>query len=147
MVSRASALGLACLVASGCGLFRVDPQLDAELRMPDEITVDQAFDLVVDLKNPHEKAVTLDSIDVDSALIKDFQVVKITPTPTDTMRIPVVDQRSWSFGKAVPSQGALQVSFTLRPLKAGHYTGNVEVCNPNQDCTSLYADIAVRAKP
>jgi hypothetical protein len=83
-------------------------------------------------------------VDVDVTFLSGFQVVKIEPSPTDTFRIPVIDQRSWSFGRPVPSKGTTRVSFTLRPLKPGHYTGNVEVCNPNQDCTGAYADVAVR---
>jgi hypothetical protein len=40
--------------------------------------------------------------------------------------------------------GATQrVTFQLKPLNAGRFSGNVGACNPGQDCASTFADLVV----
>lgn len=126
-------------------VLRKRPQLGATLELPPTARAGQTISLVARLDNPHDRPVTLDSIDIAESFLEGFQVLRVEPKPTDTTRVPIVNQRSWSFGQAVPAGGTMAVTFTLRCLRAGHFTGTVDACNPSQDCTSLYGDVDVQA--
>jgi hypothetical protein len=68
----------------------------------------------------------------------------VKPEPDDTSDIPFLDQRSWAFGRSIAAGERLEVTFSLRPIEPGHFTGDVDVCNPNQDFSTVYADVVVR---
>ena len=104
----------------------------------------ETIEMVVKTSNPHPRPVILDSIDIDSAFLRGFQVLAVVPKPSGTDEISILDQRSWSFGQSVPPGEESTVRFTLRSIEPGHFVGNVDVCNPNQDYKSLYADVIVR---
>jgi hypothetical protein len=123
------------------------PTLEAELKVPLEAELNADIAMTITVTNPHPAAVTLDSIDVDNALLAGFQVIAIEPRPLDTIRVPFVDQRSWSFDRAIPPGESLTVNFTLKPVVEGRFSGDVNVCNPNQDFKTLLADIIVRKPP
>jgi uncharacterized protein (DUF58 family) len=125
-------------------LFRALPVLDASLSLPREVALESTVPLVITVTNPHEKSVTLDSIDIADSLLSGFQVVSIEPDPTETYHIPIFDQRSWTFGESVMPGGTLSVTFHLRAVQAGHFSGDIDVCNPNQNCTTLLADVVVK---
>lgn len=94
--------------------------------------------------NPHKRPVILDSIDVSESFLAGFQVVSVDPQPTGTVHIPVFDQRSWSFGISVAPGDTLSATFRLEPVEPGHFSGDIDVCNPNQDFTTLFVDVVVK---
>ncbi len=122
------------------------PTLDATLSAPSEVEMGSTLTLKITTTNSHNKPVTLDSIDIDDAFLKGFQVVKINPAPSGTTHIPFTQQRSWDFGKAVSPRGAFSVTFQLKAVADGHFSGDVDVCNPNQDFKTLLADVVVTKK-
>lgn len=126
-------------------LFTERPKLDASLSLPSEATLGETLTMLVTTTNPHDQAVTLDSIDIDDTFLDGFQVVTVVPEPTGTMH--VFGQRSWSFGTSVPPGQALEVRFTLKAVQGGHFSGDVDVCNPAQDFTTLIADVMVGEEP
>ena len=95
-------------------------------------------------RNLHEELVHLDSIDVDLAFLEGFEVVSVDPTPSDTMEIFV--QRSWSFTNSVAPGEELVVTYRLKAVRPGHYVGDVDVCNPAQDFTTVVPNIDVVAE-
>jgi len=141
--SRGFGIVLSVGVLTGCDILTTKPTFQVKLDFPAEIRVAEPFALGVDISNPHGSAIKLDSVDVDDALLKGFQVVSVDPAAADTMHVPFLKQRSWSYGRSVPAGGAMRVTFNLRPLNAGRFSGNVDACNPGQDCTSVFADLVV----
>ncbi|ABW67191.1 hypothetical protein [Desulfosudis oleivorans] len=125
-------------------LFRELPVLDATLSLPNEAQVDSAISMVVTATNRHSKSITLDSIDIDDSFLAGFQVISINPKPTDTTHIPIINQRSWDFGTVIQPNESLPVTFRLKPVTEGHFSGDVDVCNPNQDFKTLLADVVVK---
>ncbi len=121
-----------------------NPTLDVRLRCPESVFVGETFDLVLVTKNLHSESIRLDSIDVDLDFLSGFDVVSITPPPVDHMDI--MGYRSWDFGESVLPGETLNVTFTLTALKQGHYVGDVDVCNPNQDFTTVIPNMDVLAK-
>lgn len=139
------ALLLVVLVVAGLWwLFRASPELEATLTLPFEAQVETPVALVITARNPHAKPVTLDSIDIDDAFLAGFQIISIEPEPGDTTELPFLEQRSWAFKKVVPPGESMTVTYTLRPVTEGRFTGSVDVCNPAQDFKSLFADIIVK---
>ena len=103
----------------------------------------EEFDLVMKTRNLHMDPIRLDSIDVDFAFLEGFEVISITPTPEEPMDI--FGQRSWAFTDTVAAGDSLDVVFTLKAVREGHYVGDIDVCNPNQDFTTVIPNIDVLA--
>ena len=123
--------------------FRELPLLDASLSLPSQATLDSTLVMVVTTTNTHTSPLVLDCIDIDDSFLEGFQVLSIQPEPTDTMHTPW-GQRSWSFDQTVESSGTLTVRYELKAVQEGHFSGDVDVCNPNQDFRTLVADVVVR---
>jgi len=129
------------VLAIGIWLVREAPMLDASLSVPPQVALDSTAIMVVTTTNPHPKPVTLDSIDVDDSFLAGFQVVRIDPEPVDTMHI--FGQRSWTFDQSVAPGDSLEVRFELRAVQEGHFSGDVDVCNPGFDFMTVVADVVV----
>lgn len=133
--------GLVLLLVSVGG---EDLMPEAELSAPAEVRAGDTLELVVTVSNPHAESVTLDSIDIDNPFLEGFQVVSVVPEPSGTDHIPFLDQSSWAFGSSLAPGEELTVTYRMEAIQAGHFSGNVDVCNPSQDYHSLHADILVR---
>ena len=123
-------------------LVRELPVLDASLSAPSMAELDSTVTVIVTASNSHTKAIVLDSMDIGDSFLSGFQVVSVQPKPTDTMRI--WGMRSWDFGKSVAPGESVKIQFRLKAIQEGHFSGDIDVCNPNQDSTTLIADIVVR---
>jgi hypothetical protein len=142
----AAAVIVVAIVAVAICLLEITrdlPLLDASLSLPSEVQLDSTLTMVVTTTNTHSEPVILDSIDMDDSFLAGLQVLSIDPEPTDTLHIPVINQRSWAFGKRVLPGSSLPVTFELRAVMEGHFSGDIDVCNPNQDFTTLVADLVV----
>lgn len=150
-------VAIGCLVAAGIviglgvagiwfWLIRELPMLDASIELPLEAEPGTSISMTVTVINRHSGRVTLDSIDIDESFLSGFQVSRVNPKPVSTTRLPIIEQRSWEFGRVVQPGESLAVTFTLRPVMEGRFTGDVDVCNPNQDFRTLLADVVV-ARP
>jgi hypothetical protein len=140
------AMAMAVALLAGCDYVRVKPTFEVGLKIPDEVVATEEFTLSVDVKNPHGSAITLDSVDVDDKLLQGFQVVSVEPSAKDSMHVPLLDQRTWSFGTSVAAGSVQRIDFKLRPVQVGRFSGNVDACNPGQDCAGAFADIVVKPK-
>lgn len=121
------------------------PKLEAALSLPGEVTLGSTVDMVVTASNEQKLPVILDSIDIDESLFRGFQVVRIEPEPKDTFRVPILNQRGWSFGKEIQPGESISVTFQLKAVTEGRFSGDVDVCNPSQDFKTLLADVIVKA--
>jgi hypothetical protein len=123
-------------------LIRELPALDASISLPSETELGSTISMTITANNPHDKPVVLDSIDIDDSFLTGFQVVSIDPKSSNTTH--VFGQRSWDFGQSVPSGKSMVVRFELKAVQQGRFSGDVDVCNPNQDSKSLLADVIVK---
>jgi hypothetical protein len=114
---------------------RGGPSLVSTVYVPAEVEVGEPFAMRIVAYNPHPEEVQLHSIDIDESFIDAFEVLAIEPRPTDSTRIPLLDQQSWFFERDVQPGDSLEVTFTLSPLRVGVPVGNVEICNTAVDCT------------
>jgi hypothetical protein len=132
---------LLCAAGTWYAFFRVHPTLESHIDFPAQVVAGNPFDLRVYAVNPHPEAVVLDSIDISDSFLDGVQIVSIDPRSIDTLHF--YDMRSWEFGLTVDAGTTLTVTFRCKALRPGHYTGGIDVCNPNQNYTSSYADLIV----
>ncbi|MGI9455310.1 MAG: hypothetical protein ACR2NU_02045 [Aeoliella sp.] len=141
--------GLAVVIVCAIGiawLLVEKPKLDAKLTCPRSVIVGETFDLVLETRNRHSDSIILDSIDVDTGFLSGFKIVSITPQPMEPYDIGIIGMRSWGFGESVSPGESLTVTFTLTAVKQGHYKGDVDVCNPNQDFTTVIPNVDILAE-
>ena len=132
-----------CLLCGGVFWFlREEPILDSTLSMPAVVSIDSEFEMVVTATNREQVPIVLDSIDIYDSFLDGVQVVNIDPEPSDTMHLFFM--RSWEFGNELAPGESLEVRFTFLAVKEGHFSGDVDVCNPNQDFSTEIADVVVR---
>ena len=135
-------VGISLLGAVAFFLLSEFPVLDASLSVPPEASLGATITMVVTTTNTHTKAIKLDSIDVGDTFLEGFRVLSVDPEPSDTMR--VFGMRTWFFGERVEPGDSLDVRFALEAVMEGHFSGDVDVCNPTQDFTTLIADVVIR---
>ena len=123
-------------------LFRELPVLSASISAPSMVQLDSELTLVVTATNPHQKAIVLDSIDIADSFLEGFQIVDVEPKPTSTGQI--IGMRTWAFGFPVEPGASREISFKMKAVQEGHFSGDVDVCNPTQDFTTVIADVVVR---
>ena len=138
-------IAVLAISAVGIWLFRELPVLDASLSAPSVVQLDSTFTVVVTTTNNHNEAIVLDSIDIQDSFLEGFQVIEVQPEPADTTHI--FNFRSWDFGSAVSPGESQEIRFTMKAVQEGHFSGDVDVCNPNQDFTTMIADVVVRQEP
>lgn len=123
-------------------LFRELPKLEATVSLPSKVALESTFSMAITANNAHKRPITLDSIDVDDSFLSGVQVERIDPEPTATTHI--CGQRSWNFGQSVAPGTSMVVRFQLRAVQEGHFSGDIDVCNPNQDFKTLLADVVIK---
>lgn len=146
-MNRKTKIGLiiAIVITSASWYFiREKPILDSTLSVPSETGLENTITLTITSTNNHSDPILLDSIDISDSLIDGFQVLSVDPQPIDTMHLPLFNMRSWEFSKSVPPGESIVVNFELKSVRKGRFTGDVDVCNDNQDFQTLYADIIVK---
>ena len=121
------------------------PALEGSISSPEVVGLDETFSMVITATNTTEKKITLDSIDFEDSFLEGFEVVATQPKPKDTLSILGI--RSWEFGTSVGPGESVDVEFTLKAVELGHFYGDVDICNPNQDFFTLIADVEVREEP
>jgi hypothetical protein len=119
------------------------PTLQCSVSVPAQVSVGDTVSMVVAATNAHSGAIVLDSIDVDESFLEGFRVERVQPNPTETMS--VFGMRTWSFGKEVGIGETVEVHFTLKAVVAGHFSGDIDVCNPNQNFSTAVADVVVES--
>lgn len=120
------------------------PLLDAELTLPPGAVMGSSIEMVVTAHNPHDEAVKLDCIDISNEILEGFQVVSVSPPANDSYEVPFFGMRTWEFGASVEPRESIAVTFELRPVAPGRFRGEIDVCNPNQDSKTLFADVVVK---
>lgn len=96
---------------------------------PTTVKQGQEFQLVVQVINDRSKGpLTVDSIDIGEDYLKGFAVVSCEPAFAASTKIPIDDSRSYEFKAPVPPGGTNQFVFKLQARQAGHFSGELDVC-------------------
>ena len=126
------AIFLLLAVAVGAWFWHVsqDPVgITMSIDSPDEVKRDQVFDLKIEVVNNRaKKSMTVTSIDIHDEYLQGFVVISQTPPSKKSQHVPVDDSRSFDFNVTIPAGQTNVFIFKLRAVKAGVFSGDVDVC-------------------
>lgn len=106
-------------------LFRLDEGvLEPLISAPTSARVGEAFDLVVDVRNPGPGPVVLDTLDFEFDGWLAFEILEITPQPNGRHVIDT-DYIEFDYGVEIPPGAAHAVTFRLRPTTPGTHGWDV----------------------
>lgn len=108
---------------------------------PTETTVGEEIDVTVTIVNPHDEEIEFDSIDVYDSLLEGFEFLGMTPEPKNSEEY--FDFQSYFFAKALQPQESLNVVLHLKAETPGYYSGDVDVCTPEMNWTTVVVGIQV----
>lgn len=108
---------------------------------PDSVTVGEEFELAVTVQNVHDTAAQLGSIDIYDSFLDGFDVVSVSPEPTE--ELGVLDFRSFYFEEELGVNESTVVVYTLKAAQAGLWSGDVDCCTPSENFSTATAVVRV----
>ena len=120
------------------------PTLNVDVTYPESVVSGDEFVVVIKTWNPHESTTTLHSIHIDDSFLAGFQLIDSKPEFNDTMHANIVAQRQWSYYLPVKEKAEATITLKFRAVMAGHFSGDLDVCNWHQDFRSVALDILVK---
>ncbi len=143
LLGIAAGVALAFAAMFAFVIFFTRPQLSVRISTPDSVLVGETFSIVLHLSNPHGEPVTLDSVDIDNAVFATFEVISITPEPSEASPITIMGQKSWAFQRILDPATTETVEFEFRANLVGSYQIPLDICNYYQDCSRIPVPILV----
>lgn len=95
------------------------------INTPPTIKAGQPFDLVITVTNALDQPRQLGDIDLESTMLTDMTIDKVTPAPQATSEM--VGYHVHTMKSTVPAKGQATITFTMTPKKAGTFTGAIDV--------------------
>ena len=113
-----------------------------EFNAPSTAKVGETFTLSITATNMGDEKTTLNSIDIYDELLDGFEVVRISPGSTEKMDL--MNFRSHYFsGLNLDAGESTTVSFELKAVKPGMWSGDVDCCTPSESFSSATVAIEV----
>ncbi|KAA3648251.1 MAG: hypothetical protein DWQ07_04440 [Chloroflexi bacterium] len=132
-----SLLGFGGLVSYG---LQEPENLDISVDVPVTAQIDEEVTLTVSVYNSGNESQTLDSIDwprsyLDGIVIRNVSPGAIDETDFDLFGLEFV---SYAFNRLISPGETIEVDFTAVPVKAGDFSGELDVCiNSGGVCQTL----------
>jgi hypothetical protein len=120
------------------------PSLDVGLEIPTSAEPGGSFAMNVVAFNPHSEVATLDNVDIPNAFFESFEVVSVTPTPSEGSPVGGFGTQTWFFDLEVPPTTTKTITFVVRPTAQGHQVIEFQVCNSTENCSSVVKAIEIR---
>lgn len=136
-----SALWIACIAVFYFNTSENDPAFAVKMTVPPQATVGDEILFQVEVTNPTDSALELDSIDFEDSLLEGFKVTSVYPAPTDSFSI--IGATSYSFSKTLSAGETFELSFLLEAVKPGIWTGDVDLCDSSQSYITSSATVRV----
>ena len=121
--------------------FTGSPPFQVTIDAPSKVAVNDTFDVVINVTNPSDKKMILDSIDIYSSLLDGFDIVSVSPDPGSQMKI--LNFQSLSFSHSVRPNETVKVVVSLNAKEEGYFAGDIDVCTPAQNFTTVSTGIVV----
>ena len=120
-----------------------DPAFAVKMIVPPQANVGDSIYVEMEVTNPTDSLLELDSIDLEDSLLDGFKVSSVFPAPTATYS--VMNGTSYTYSEALSAGETFKVSLVLEAVKPGIWTGDVDFCNPSQDYVTSSATVRVNA--
>lgn len=138
-----SALWLVGIAVFYYTISRKDPAFAVKMIVPPHVNVGDSIHVQMEVTNPSDSLLELDSIDIEDSLLGGFKVSSVFPAPTATFT--VMNSTTYSYAEVLSAGETFEISFVLEAVKPGIWTGDVDFCNPSQDYVTSSATVRVNA--
>ncbi len=126
-----------CIIASILGIGGLawvslqEPEgVDIQVISPTEASVNDEFSFTIRIKNLGTEAQTLKRIDITTDYLDGFEVSRVKPIYSyrDRAEIMGIGIEVFQFQELILEGETLDIVFDAKALKAGDFSGNVNVC-------------------
>jgi len=118
------------------------PPFSVQVEAPREVAAGDEVDLLLDIGNPTDRDLRLDSIDIYDSLLDGFDVRAVEPDPV--RRDHTFNFSSFYFSKDLEPGQSLRVTMQLTAKEPGIWTGDLDFCTPAQKFVTSSLTIRVR---
>jgi len=122
-------------------LYGSAPPFQVQVDAPSRVLLGEVTEVTIQVTNPTEKKMVIDSVDIYSSLLDGFEVLEINPSPASDSQI--FNFRSLSFSRPVEPGETLAIVVPLKAKETGYWAGDIDVCTPAQRFTTVSAGIVV----
>ena len=107
---------------------------------PTQVEKGDSLVIRVVIENPTSDSQVLDSIDIDLAYLDGIHIQRTEPPYRSTFSLsPLLEQQSYEFKQAIPADSELTVQLYGSALKAGDFSGRIDVCiNTGGNCQGYH---------
>lgn len=113
------------MFTSGCGTPK---NIIIDVKAPLQETIDNEFDIIVNVKNTSSKAQKLVSLDIGDDYLKGIVITKTVPNYIEAYHVPIDDTMSYVYDKTIPANGDVKIILKAKALKTGDYDDEIDVC-------------------
>ena len=137
--------GVAVLILGvmGIAFWWTSPLLAVTWEIPASAKLGGSFSMDIVAFNPHSELATLDNVDIPDAFFELFEVVSVTPTPSEDSPVGGFGTKTWYFDLEIPSSTTETITFQVRPTARGRHVIEFEVCNATEDCSLVAGAIQI----
>jgi len=108
---------------------------------PTRVKTGEQFAVEIQVANPTADPMTIDSVDVYHSFLSGFKLINISPEPSSSD--DVLDFTTYAFSASLESGQTTFIVLTLEALTPGYFAGDIDICTPNQDYTTIQAGIVI----
>lgn len=120
------------------------PAFQVDIEAPDEVALNEEFDLVVNVINASDSNLTLGSIDIYSSLLDGFEVISIEPFPNEISEMFGLQSSYFSHKLAGGEQ--ITVTYSLQAKEEGLWIGDIDCCTPFENFVTVSKAIKVTSE-
>ena len=134
------------LVASlGCGALEHPENVEIRVEAPFSIDVNQAFEVVLTVKNTGSSNQTLVDVDIADEYLEGVVVSAMDPAFKEAMHIPFDNTQSYSMDLALPPGQEITITISAFAAHTGDYAGDIDFCiNSELSCLSYPVRTIIR---
>ena len=130
-------LGVAVTIASviAFGILFTGNALIVKASALASATLDGPVLITIEVTNPHDDPVILDSVEVPKSFFQDLDIVAIRPSPLDYSPVDFFGSRVWFFEISIAPKETRTVELDVVANHPGAYVAKFNVCNLYADCS------------
>lgn len=99
-----------------------------EVTAPLHVTLGESFRVVAVARNTSERPRTLVDLDIARSYLDGVAVESSRPPFRDAMHVPIDETLSHSFDLSIAPGAEARIELTMRAVRAGDFTGDVDFC-------------------
>lgn len=122
-------------------LYMESPTFSVAIETPEQVKLEDTFEVSVTVTNPSEEDTMLGSIDIYDSLLEGFEIVSIQPRPDDTMH--QFGFHTAYFNHKMPPAATFTATYTLKAKQGGLWVGDIDCCTPNEQFVTVSKAISV----